>query len=322
MVKENFEIILRPSNLKHFFGQEKIKNRLKVFIFSAEKRCQSLDHCLFYGPPGLGKTTLANVISNELKSKIYSVSAPSIETPAEMIEIIAQINHKDILFIDEIHGLKREIEEILYSVMDDFTLNVSYKNCEKTKILSLKVPHFTIIGATTKPSLMTRPLRERFGIQFRFEYYTDDELKEIVKFNCEKMKIKVDDNIALEIAKRSRKTPRIVNNLIKRLVDYSIYYKIDNITYNNILTFFNFLGIDELGLNELDYEILHILFDKFNNKGASLENVADYLNENVNNIKEMNEPFLVSIGLIERTKVGRKVTELGQNVLNRKIVNK
>lgn len=305
---------LRPTKLEDFFGQNDIINQLKVFLFSAKKRKSSLDHLLFYGPPGLGKTTLANVIANELESKIISVSAPSIESIGEMVEIVSQISEGNILFIDEIHRLEPEIEEILYSVLEDSTINISYKNEDRTKILSLNLPHFTIIGATTNASKLSTPLRDRFGIVFKFSYYSNYELSQIIQNNAKKLSLNIGKESALEIARRSRKTPRVSNNILKRLLDYKIYNNLNNITQKDISNFFDFIDINESGLTKLDFEIISIFYNKFSNTGVSMDIIAQYLNENPNDIIQINEPYLVNLGLIERTKTGRKLTESGKNL--------
>ena len=311
MDNREISIQLRPKTLADFIGQENITNKLKVYLYSAKKRKSTMDHLLFYGPPGLGKTSLAHVIANEVNAKIYSVSAPSIETVQEIVEIIAQLNKNDILFIDEIHRLDKKIEELLYSVIEDFKLNISYKSEDSTKVLSLNLPPFTVIGATTKISAISKPLRDRFGITFKFEYYKADELGEILKNNLEKFDLKIEEKAIYTIAKRSRNTPRILNILLKRLYDFSIYNALKALKESDVLSYFDFIGIDELGLNETDYEILKVFYNKFKDTPTSLEVIAEYINEDYNDIKTMNEPFLVFLGLIDRTKRGRKLTEKG-----------
>lgn len=319
--------ILKPCSIDEFFGQKEIINKLKVYIYSAKKRKDILDHIMLYGPPGCGKTTLANVISLEMKSKLIEVSAPSISNLSEMVEIISQIKENDILFIDEIHGLKKEIEETLYSVLENFKLNISYKNDEKTKILSIDIPHFTLIGASTNIAKLSKPLRDRFGIIFKFEYYTDDELSSIIEMNKTKLgMIFSSSESSLLIAKRSRRTPRIANNILKRLLDYKIYYSLKIIDKKKILDFFEFIDIDEYGLSKNDYEIIRIFYVYFKNTAVSIETIASYLNENPHDIKQMNEPHLLNLGIIEKTKLGRKITIFGikvyENYLSRKLVNK
>lgn len=304
---------LRPNFLCDFFGQEDIVNQLKVYIFSAKSRETCLDHVLLYGPPGLGKTSLATIISNEMDTRLISISAPSIENQGDLAQILSTINPGDVLFIDEIHRLGKECEEILYSVLEDFKLNISYKSQENVKVVSIDIPPFTLIGATTKIGLISNPFRERFLIKFKFNYYSDNELCEIISNNSNKMDMKLSAECCMEIAKRSRETPRIANFLLKRIFDYILFKKSININIVFMNEAFGFLGIDEDGFNKEDILILKLFYDHYKNTPVSLEAIANLINEDSMNISEINEPFLVSNGYLERTRRGRMITKKGIN---------
>lgn len=312
--------VFRPKSLSSFFGQKEIIKQLKAYIFSAKNRKTVLDHILFYGPPGLGKTSLAYIISNEMKVNIVTITASTLEKSIDLISILGQLNAGDILFIDEIHRLKKELMEILYSAMEDFKIYVTYKNDENVKALTLSLPPFTLIGATTSAGNLSHPLLDRFSIIFKFRFYTDEELIEIIKELEKILILELDEESMLEIALRSRETPRNLINLLKRLYDYKIYKKIDNFDKKEILKAFKFLKINKYGLNDEDIEIIKVLKEKFN-RPVSLEAIASILNEDSNNLKNINEPFLVNQGIIERTKQGRKLTKLGEDVY-KQIINK
>lgn len=305
------ENILRPTKLDSFFGQDEIVKRLKVYIYSARVRDSILDHILFYGPPGLGKTTLAQIIANEMETNLVSISAPSLNKPLELISILSQLNDGDILFIDEIHRLKKEIGEILYSAMEDFVVYVPYKSEENTKAITLNVSPFTLIGATTNGGNLSNALRDRFPVTFKFNYYSLNDLILIINECSKILDLNFEEKCFYEIAKRSRLTPRVSNNLIKRIYDYMIYKGLKDIKYQDLIECFNFLKINEFGLNEDDISIIKLMYEKFLNVSVSLEWIASYLNEDVNNIKNINEPFLVNSGIIERTKRGRILTKKG-----------
>ena len=308
---------LRPKKLDDFFGQKSIVEKLKVFIYSAKKRKTVLDHILLYGPPGLGKTSLAYAIANEMNAKIVTISASAIKELPDLISILATLNPGDIFFIDEIHNLDQELEEILYSAIEDFRINITYKNEENSKALSIELPPFTLIGATTLIGNISTPLRDRFGILFKFNYYNDFDLKSIILNNAKKFDITLDDESAYLIAMRSRKTPRVANNLLKRICDYAIFKNYKKINKQIVLETFIFLNVNQYGLNKVDIDILNALHEKFHDQPVSLESIASLLNDNVTNLRDVNEPYLVNCGLIERTKQGRIITKLGEEVISK-----
>ncbi len=308
---QNNDNYLRPTSLENYFGQKKITEELKVYIYSAKKRKTVLDHMLFYGPPGLGKTSLAYVIAHEMDARIVTISASAIRDITEMVSLLGTIDPGTILFIDEIHNLDKEIEEILYSAMEDFKVNITYKSEENSKAISIDLSPFTLIGATTMAGSISTPLRDRFGIIFKFNYYNQKELKSIIQYNAKKIRLNLLSGAAKEIALRSRMTPRVANNILKRILDYSIYNNIKKYDDINILDAFKFLNINSFGLSDEDIQILKCLYINFKSKPVSLDAIASLLNENVINIRDINEPYLVNQGFIERTKQGRQITKLG-----------
>lgn len=312
---------LRPDSFKEFIGQNQIVQELKVYIFSAKETKKTLDHTLFIGPSGTGKTSLSFVIAKEFDTKIKTINAPMIESPQDLVEIIVLMKEGEILFIDEIHRLDRKIEEILYSVMDDFMLHIAYKSDEKTKIISVKIPHFTLIGATTLDGLISTPLLERFTNRFYFEPYTINELKEILRINSKKLDVQFKSEEELEFfVIRCRSNPRLLNNYLKRFKDFYIYKKQKDITISLIEDFFNFINVLEYGLTKFDVKILGVFYNAFLDTPVSLESVATIANESVINIKQNIEPFLVSIGFIKRTTRGRIITSLGKEFYEKKIL--
>ncbi|MCI7632873.1 MAG: Holliday junction branch migration DNA helicase RuvB [Mollicutes bacterium] len=303
--------LFRPNLLSDFVGQDEIVNKLKIYIYSAKERNETLDHTLFYGPPGVGKTSLAFIIAHEFNSKIKVVSAPTLKTIGDLVGILSILDPGDVLFVDEIHRLDKSLEEILYSVLEDFKLNITFKNSEQVKLVNFDISPFTFIGATTQIALISSPLRDRFGITFKFDYYTVEEISKIIRENTIKMGFSIDNSEAIEIAKRSRKTPRIANNLLKRIVDFTIYENSKKITKQILNNAFAMLKIDKDGLRKEDIDILKLMFKKFKNVPISLEVIASYIGENVNNIRDVYESYLVNEGYIERTKRGRILTSKG-----------
>ena len=303
--------LFRPNLLSDFVGQDEIVNKLKIYIYSAKERNETLDHTLFYGPPGVGKTSLAFIIAHEFNSKIKVVSAPTLKTIGDLVGILSILDPGDVLFVDEIHRLDKSLEEILYSVLEDFKLNITFKNSEQVKLVNFDISPFTFIGATTQIALISSPLRDLFGITFKFDYYTVEEISKIIRENTIKMGFSIDNSEAIEIAKRSRKTPRIANNLLKRIVDFTIYENSKKITKQILNNAFAMLKIDKDGLRKEDIDILKLMFKKFKNVPISLEVIASYIGENVNNIRDVYESYLVNEGYIERTKRGRILTLKG-----------
>ena len=303
--------LFRPNLLSDFVGQDEIVNKLKIYIYSAKERNETLDHTLFYGPPGVGKTSLAFIIAHEFNSKIKVVSAPTLKTIGDLVGILSILDPGDVLFVDEIHRLDKSLEEILYSVLEDFKLNITFTNSEQVKLVNFDISPFTFIGATTQIALISSPLRDRFGITFKFDYYTVEEISKIIRENTIKMGFSIDNSEAIEIAKRSRKTPRIANNLLKRIVDFTIYENSKKITKQILNNAFAMLKIDKDGLRKEDIDILKLMFKKFKNVPISLEVIASYIGENVNNIRDVYESYLVNEGYIERTKRGRILTLKG-----------
>lgn len=310
MNKRDFEV----NNLNDFVGQQNLTKQLKVYIFSAKKRQDSLDHILFYGPPGLGKTTLARILAKEMEVPILQVSAPTIEKISDLLSIVSQIKPNSILFLDEIHRLAPEIEEVMYEVMESFKLSIVYKTQSESKTIKFDVPKFTLIGATTQAGNLSFPLRTRFSIIYRFKFYEFEEMKQICLQNSKKLNLNLKEDIIKEIASKSRNTPRTLNNILKRLADYCLFNKISEIKQETLITFFSFLGIYENGINEEDLAFIKTLKENYKNVPTSIESIAASLNENPTNLRNINEPFLVKNGIIARGKRGRYLTEKGLEI--------
>lgn len=303
-----YELTLRPRTFDEFIGQEKIKENLKIFIQAAGKRKEPLDHVLFYGPPGLGKTTLSHIIAAELNVNIKSTSGPVLERPGDLAAILTNLSELDILFIDEIHRLPRVVEEILYPAMEDYQLDIIIGQGPSARTLKLNLPKFTLIGATTRTGLLTSPLRERFGVICRLEFYNPDELKNIVIRSAKILKIEIDEDAALEIARRSRGTPRIANRLLRRIRDFAQIKGDGRVNLNITKTSLASLDVDEKGLDDMDRKLLSIIIEKYKGGPVGIETLAASLREDKETIEDVYEPFLLQEGLIERTPRGRLAT--------------
>ena len=303
--EERMENSLRPQTLNEYIGQTKVKENMKIYIEAAQKRGDSLDHCLFYGPPGLGKTTIANIIANEMKSNLKVTSGPAIEKPGDLAAILTTLSEYDVLFIDEIHRLSKNVEEILYPALEDYTLDIVIGTGPSAKSIRIDLPKFTLIGATTKAGSLTTPLRDRFGIIHKLELYSPEDLSIIVKRSAKILEVGIDDESAMEIARRSRGTPRIANRLLKRVRDYAAVLGDGNITLKITKHALNQLEIDELGLDETDRKILEIMINQYQGRPVGLETIATTLGDEVDTIEDVYEPYLIQIGFIARTPRGR-----------------
>lgn len=307
--ERNEEVSLRPLTLDEYVGQSQIKENLRIFITAARKRNETLDHVLVYGPPGLGKTTLAYVVANEMGGKIKLVNGPSIEKPGDLAAILSTINPGDILFIDEIHRLPRVVEEILYGAMEDFTLTLMVGRDEDARNITIDLAPFTLFGATTRPGDLSSPLRDRFGIVSRLDYYTDEELKNIILRTSRVFQTPIVEDAAMEIALRSRGTPRIANRIYRRVRDFASFSDCDLITEDICLKAFEMLRIDSYGLDDVDTRYIKTLIKRFNGGPVGLETLASTIGEEMNNLEEVCEPYLLKLGLINKTPRGRVATE-------------
>lgn len=312
--EEGYEKSLRPTTLDEYIGQEQIKKNLRVFIEAAKKRKESLDHLLFFGPPGLGKTTLANIIANEMNSNIKTISAPMLEKQGDLAAILTNLEDGDILFIDEIHRLKASIEEVLYSAMEDFRLDIVIGSGPAAQTIKIDIAKFTLIGATTRAGMLSNPLRDRFGITFRLNFYNTKELALIIKLASKKLGYEIKEDSANEIAKRSRGTPRIALRLLKRVSDFAEVDGKKTIDLETSRYALDALGINEYGFDELDIRFLELLINA--KKPLGLSTIAAALSEDEDTIEEVIEPFLLANGYIEKTPKGRIATRKAYEVLN------
>ena len=299
---------LRPKTLDEYCGQERVRENLRVLIDAARERNEPLDHVIFSGPPGLGKTTLATVVANEMGSKLHVTSGPAIERSGDLAAILTNLEQGDVLFIDEIHRLNRSVEEILYPAMEDFSLDIMIGKGPAARSIRLEIPHFTLVGATTRTGLLTGPLRDRFGISYRLDYYTVDELAQIVTRSAGILGIEIDEQGAAEIASRSRGTPRLANRLLKRVRDYAQVRADGSITWKVAAEALSFFEIDELGLDWMDTKVLRALTQTFRGRPVGLTTIASVVGEDPSTLEDVYEPYLLQRGLIVRTPQGRRAT--------------
>ena len=300
---------LRPQLLKDYIGQEKAKETLKIYIEAAKSRGESLDHVLFYGPPGLGKTTLAGIIANEMGVNIKITSGPAIEKPGEMAAILNNLQEGDVLFVDEIHRLNRQVEEVLYPAMEDYAIDIMIGKGATARSIRLDLPKFTLVGATTRAGMLTAPLRDRFGVVHRLEYYTEEELQTIITRSAKVLDVDIDENGALEMAKRSRGTPRLANRLLKRVRDFA-QVKYDGVISKEVANYaLDLLDVDKYGLDHSDRTILLTIIEKFQGGPVGLDTLAASVGEDSGTIEDVYEPYLLKNGFIQRTPKGRVATE-------------
>lgn len=303
--EERIENTLRPKTLEEYIGQDKVKENMKIYIEAAKKRGEPLDHVLLYGPPGLGKTTLSNIISNEMNSNIKITSGPAIEKPGDLAALLTNLSEFDVLFIDEIHRLNKSVEEILYPAMEDYTLDIIIGKGPSARSIRLDLPKFTLIGATTKAGSLTTPLRDRFGIVSRLELYNTQQLETIVKRSSSILEINIEEEAAHEIARRSRGTPRIANRILKRVRDYALVLADGNINLKIAKHALNKLEIDELGLDEIDRKMLETIIQIYKGGPVGAETLAATIGEEIDTIEDVYEPYLMQIGFLSRTPRGR-----------------
>ncbi len=306
---------LRPRHLSEYIGQEKIRKSLQIYIEAAKQRKECLDHLLFYGPPGLGKTTLAGIIANEMGVNIKITSGPAIEKPGEMAAILNNLQEGDILFIDEIHRLNRQVEEVLYPAMEDFAIDIMIGKGPTARSIRLDLPKFTLVGATTRAGMLSAPLRDRFGMIHRMEFYTTQELCQIIMQSARVLEVKVNQTGAEEMARRSRGTPRLANRILKRVRDYAQVKNSSEINDEIVMEALSLMDVDEMGLDHTDHNILLTMIDKFAGGPVGLDTLAAAIGEDAGTIEDVYEPYLIKCGMINRTPRGRVVTDLAYHHL-------
>ena len=308
--EERSEFTLRPQTLAEYIGQKKATDNLKIFIEAAKLRGEPLDHVLFYGPPGLGKTTLAGIIANEMGVDLRITSGPAISRAGDLAAILTNLNENDVLFIDEIHRLNRSVEEVLYSAMEDYALDIVIGKGPSARSIRLDIAKFTLIGATTRAGSLSAPLRDRFGVNLKFELYDTDELKGILSRSAGLLQVPVDDESLTEMALRSRGTPRVANRMLKRVRDFAQVRGEGSITLDITRQALNALGVDEMGLENLDREIIRTIIERFNGGPVGIETIAASIGEERVTIEDVYEPYLIQAGFLHRTQKGRMVSEM------------